>query len=55
VIVKIASVFCDIRGPLCEGWIGQTKGATAARREAKEAGWTREDGQDICPACQKSP
>lgn len=56
-IVKTHSVFCDIGGPNCVGWIAQVTdsqgGTPQARREAKTAGWvsTRALG-DVCPLCQ---
>jgi hypothetical protein len=56
VIVSVASVFCDVQGRRCAGWIAQTtEGAAAARKEAKAAGWERLEmlGRkiDVCPAC----
>lgn len=57
-IVRVYSVFCDVQrdeGARCHGWIAQTTdGATAARREAKAAGWRREDGVDVCPGCHSA-
>jgi hypothetical protein len=55
-IVSTASVFCDLQGRRCNGWIAQTtEGASAARREAKAAGWERIEvgGKwlDVCPTC----
>lgn len=37
---------------LCTGWTGETVyGAREARRIAREHGWVRIDGKDLCPKC----
>lgn len=55
-IVKTSSVFCDVGGPSCVGWIGEyttaNGGTVAARNEATRAGWhARPGGVDVCPGC----
>jgi hypothetical protein len=47
------SVFCDGDTLGCHGWIAETNdGAAAARRQAREAGWVRREGRDLCPSCK---
>lgn len=50
-IVKTSSVFCDD----CGDWVGQYTeihgGTPAARQEARDSGWVRRSGRDLCPSC----
>lgn len=58
-IVKSHSVFCDgldgVRADACHGWVAEVTdgegGARGARQVAKNCGWVRRAGQDICPGC----
>lgn len=59
-IVKSSSVFCDGPGPDdldgCLQWIAETtEGAAAARRIARDYGWKRRNGKDLCPDCAGNP
>jgi hypothetical protein len=52
-IVRTSSVFCDVNGPRCAGWVAETTdGADAARAMARAAGWRRTGGRDVCPRCR---
>lgn len=58
-IIRSYSVFCDVQGPDCIGWVVQTvEGAKAARQEARGNGWVRKRQEwehhmvDVCPPCQ---
>lgn len=41
------TVWCD--APDCGAWIGQEDSAADARKYAKDFGWVRRNGRDLCP------
>lgn len=55
-ITRIYSVFCDgvqPDGQSCPQWVVETSGGTVeARRLARNYGWVRREGRDLCPDCK---
>ncbi len=51
-LVAIWSVFCDVSGPRCDGWIGEADTKSEAVKVARADGWkkTRRYGW-VCPKC----
>lgn len=51
-ITKIVSIFCDVNGPNCVGWVAEALSTPQARAVAKKAGWERWGQMDVCPECK---